>query len=234
MIETISGAEIIQYACDSGGRDWPPPHPRRAALKAHGHSLILDAAEAVFEQEGYIGARVRTIARHSGVARGTLYRHFGSKAELYVAVLDRRTHSPFTEKLRNSLPRGARAPEQLRWIARQFVAHGRKNPREFKVFDVLSDTELAVELSSETLERLRERWNDGLEQLASVIQQGIDAGDFAPRDPWKSASLLWRMLHALFGGAFTQLGRERSTAGSLEQTVEQATEIIPQGLEARS
>jgi len=47
---------------------------------------LLDAARAVVEQHGYGGASVAAIAERAGVAAGTLYRHFPSKAELFVEV----------------------------------------------------------------------------------------------------------------------------------------------------
>ncbi|MDR9372256.1 helix-turn-helix domain-containing protein [Conexibacter sp. JD483] len=56
----------------------PLPSPTRQRL--------LDAARAVVEQHGYGGASVAAIAERAGVAAGTLYRHFPSKAELFVEV----------------------------------------------------------------------------------------------------------------------------------------------------
>jgi AcrR family transcriptional regulator len=47
---------------------------------------LLRAAREVVEAHGYGGASVAAIADHAGVANGTLYRHFGSKAELFVEV----------------------------------------------------------------------------------------------------------------------------------------------------
>jgi TetR/AcrR family transcriptional regulator len=50
---------------------------------------ILDAAEAVFAQHGFDGARVEAIAAASGYNSGLLFRYFGDKLGLYVAVLKR-------------------------------------------------------------------------------------------------------------------------------------------------
>jgi TetR/AcrR family transcriptional regulator len=52
-------------------------------------AAILDAAEAVFAQHGFDGARVEAIAAASGYNSGLLFRYFGDKLGLYAAVLTR-------------------------------------------------------------------------------------------------------------------------------------------------
>jgi AcrR family transcriptional regulator len=55
-------------------------HPRREA--------ILAAAEAVFAEKGYDGARLEDVARRVGIRRASLLYHFADKGSLYEAVLD--------------------------------------------------------------------------------------------------------------------------------------------------
>ena len=50
---------------------------------------ILAAAEVEFSDKGLAGARVDTIAEQSGANKRMLYYYFGSKENLYVAVLER-------------------------------------------------------------------------------------------------------------------------------------------------
>jgi AcrR family transcriptional regulator len=47
---------------------------------------LLSAAQELIEEGGYGAASVIAIASRAGVAAGTLYRHFGSKEELFVEV----------------------------------------------------------------------------------------------------------------------------------------------------
>jgi AcrR family transcriptional regulator len=49
---------------------------------------ILDAAVDVFTSGSYRGCTTAEIARAAGVSEPILYRHFGSKRDLYIAVLD--------------------------------------------------------------------------------------------------------------------------------------------------
>jgi len=50
---------------------------------------ILDAAEHLFAAKGYEETSLREIGQHAGVSRGTPNYFFGSKEQLYGAVLDR-------------------------------------------------------------------------------------------------------------------------------------------------
>lgn len=50
---------------------------------------ILNAAEAVFAEHGFDGARVDTIAEASGYNKTLIFRYFGDKLGLYAAVLKR-------------------------------------------------------------------------------------------------------------------------------------------------
>jgi TetR/AcrR family transcriptional regulator len=56
---------------------------------ARSRSLILDAAEHLFAERGYDATSLNEVGAAAGVSRGTPGYFFGSKAELYQAVLDR-------------------------------------------------------------------------------------------------------------------------------------------------
>lgn len=47
---------------------------------------LLEAAREVVDESGYGGASVAAVARRAGLATGTLYRHWPSKAELFAEL----------------------------------------------------------------------------------------------------------------------------------------------------
>src|SRR5215472_17619562 len=66
---------------------------RRASMPAASERItggtrarLLAAARDLLEEGGYAAASVQAIADRTGVASGALYRHFSSKAELFVEV----------------------------------------------------------------------------------------------------------------------------------------------------
>ncbi len=52
---------------------------------------LIAAARELFGSHGYDGTSIEAILEGAGVARGALYHHFATKADLFDAVLDRET-----------------------------------------------------------------------------------------------------------------------------------------------
>lgn len=67
-----------------------PTQPARTARTGPDtREAILDAAEYVFAEKGFLGASLRDIVCRIGIAKPSLLHHFPNKSELYVAVLER-------------------------------------------------------------------------------------------------------------------------------------------------
>src|SRR5918996_152732 len=65
------------------------PTERTEARKAEVRERILAAARELIARGGYAEARIAVVADSAGVATGTVYRHFPSKAELFAEVFRR-------------------------------------------------------------------------------------------------------------------------------------------------
>jgi AcrR family transcriptional regulator len=63
--------------------------PRDAALRERRREQILDAAAVVFARYGYPDTDVQVIADQLHLSKGTIYRYFPSKEELFLAAVDR-------------------------------------------------------------------------------------------------------------------------------------------------
>src|SRR5881392_733865 len=65
------------------------PTERTEARKAATRERIVSAALDQVSEGGYASASVQAVARRAGVATGSVYRHFPSKAELFSEVFRR-------------------------------------------------------------------------------------------------------------------------------------------------
>ena len=57
------------------------------AEQTTGRRRVLDAAAELFVRQGYAATTLRQIAAAAGIKAGSIYHHFASKEELFVAVL---------------------------------------------------------------------------------------------------------------------------------------------------
>lgn len=64
---------------------------KRERTKVQNRSAILDAACAVFAEQGYDGASIRDVIRRTGLASGTFYNYFPDKESVFHAVIEERT-----------------------------------------------------------------------------------------------------------------------------------------------
>lgn len=85
------------------------PRAERADA-ARNRTRILAAAEALFAERGVDAVSMDDVAAAAGVGKGTLYRRFGDKAGLGVAILDARERHLQDAILRGPPPLGPGAP----------------------------------------------------------------------------------------------------------------------------
>ncbi|GAA4177279.1 TetR/AcrR family transcriptional regulator [Phytohabitans flavus] len=64
--------------------------PRERADAARNRAAVLDAAATLFREHGVAAVSMDAVAAAAGVGKGTLFRRFGDKAGLAVALLDAR------------------------------------------------------------------------------------------------------------------------------------------------
>ncbi len=64
--------------------------PNRAEKREANKTQILGAAREVFGRRGYHGATIEEIADEAGLSNGAIYYNFGSKQELFLALLEER------------------------------------------------------------------------------------------------------------------------------------------------
>jgi len=63
---------------------------RRAEQVERNREMVLEAARRVFIDRGYAGASLEAIAEEAGFSRGVVYSQFGSKADMFFALLESR------------------------------------------------------------------------------------------------------------------------------------------------
>jgi AcrR family transcriptional regulator len=79
-----------------------PGRPRNEEIRTRRREEILDAAGRLFAEHGYSEADTQALADSLQVGKGTIYRYFATKEELFLATVDRAMHR-LTENVDQSI-----------------------------------------------------------------------------------------------------------------------------------
>src|SRR4051794_7293287 len=73
------------------------PNGPRSRKGVQTRARLLDAAKQIFEENGFLDARISDIAERAGLSHGSFYHYFDSKEEIFrevVEVVDARLREP--------------------------------------------------------------------------------------------------------------------------------------------
>jgi len=202
----------------------PPTRATRHQPETAGR--ILAAAEQSFAAHGLAGARTERIAASAGVNKGLLYYYFGSKQELYRAVLRQ-----LLEEFRQTISPGASPlqPPRERLVAFvnsyfDFLASHPNFPR-------LVQREV-MESKGELDWILHDYYRPVLRGVVGLIEAGIRHGDFRRVDPQQASLTLMGATTSYFAaplwGRF--LGRDLLRPSALEARRRALLDFLSYGL----
>jgi AcrR family transcriptional regulator len=89
-------------------------------------SRVLDAARRVFMERGYHGATLEQIAEEAGFSKGVVYSQFESKADLFLALLEKRIEERAAENA--ELVANLAGEDAIAAMTEHFVRVGRSAP----------------------------------------------------------------------------------------------------------
>jgi AcrR family transcriptional regulator len=193
---------------------------------------ILKAAKEIFFRDGFADTNLDEVASRAEVGKGTLYRHFESKAELYVAVLSV-GGAAFEDAMREAAAQGTTALERLHSIGRFYRRYWSEHPEYFFIFSVLHFQEFIGQLSPALLAEVRGIWERPLRRLEQVIADGVRSGELRRCDPWVMANVIWRTGNAAVA-ALVAPRRTRVIDCSAEALYDSTLDVLLWGLDARA
>lgn len=162
------------------------------AKKAGTRARILKEARQLVTEGGFSAAAVAPVAKRSGIATGTIYRHFPSKAELVAEVFRHATEHELQAVTAATLGDGSPQNRLVKAIE-TFALRALQAPR------------LAYALIAEPVDPLVEKERLSYrfayaQAFEDLINEGMDQGDFVPQNASiTSAALVGMLAEALVG-----------------------------------
>ena len=183
--------------------------------------LILQQAVEVFADEGFRHADVQVIADRAGVGKGTVYRHFGKKEDLFWAT----TFWVF-EGLREHILQAMEGTQgtvaKLRAACLAYAQFFQSNPKCLEVF--VQDRAM---FRGTCPESHREHHEKLLGHFIGLLEQGIAAGEVRPVDPCETMVALAATVYGVVVHSCYMPG-----SSSLVERARQTTDIFFEGIKS--
>lgn len=164
---------------------WTPERRRQQT-----RDVLLDAAAVVFAERGFEGASLEDIAERAGYSRGAIYKNFGGKEELFLAVNQRhneRAVARFAELI-DELEVGGWDPASIPDLAAEWRRMFFRDP---ELYILGTEFNLYVQRHPEVRPKIIEHLGRNVAMIAQFMQEmAIGAGVELPYP----AELLARML----------------------------------------
>jgi TetR/AcrR family transcriptional regulator len=143
-------------------------------------AAVLDCACGIFSSGSYRGTTTADIAREAGVTEPVLYRHFDSKRDLYLAVLDEswnRLHDLWEKAV-------ADEPDPRFWLGAMGRAYLSSSDRKVLCAELWMQALIEASDEPEIRRFLRKQMRGVHDFVSGVIRRSQEAGGIvADRDP---------------------------------------------------
>lgn len=166
---------------------------------------IAASALALVTDGGWAACTVTAVAQRAGVATGTVYSHFPSKAALCAEVF-RRAAGREVEAVRTAVQAPAQAAQRVAAVVDVFAGRALKAPRLAHA--------LLAEPVDEAVDAERFRYRRAhRDLLAGVLREGVDAGELPAQDVDVVAAAL---VGAIAEAVVVPLGRRSAPRPSVD------------------
>jgi AcrR family transcriptional regulator len=154
---------------------------------------IVERAAPVFNQRGYAGASMRDLVAATGLEKGGLYNHFGSKEALAVASFDHSV-SVQRDRLAHARASAANAVDQLVAIVEAFGAWA-SDPAVPGGCPIMNTAIEADDTNPELHAHARDAMTDWHRLFGAIVKEGKASGELrADTDPYTLATVATSML----------------------------------------
>lgn len=154
---------------------------------------ILDVALELFLELGEDRVTVEMIAEKVGIGKGTIYKHFQTKNEIYLLLMLR-----YEEELAETFV-DIRDSEDRSRLAREYFSFRVKSPKRYMLFDRLEHKVIQDNAVPELVEKLHKIRASNFELLREAISARIDEGILEDVNPIYHIFAAWALAHGAVG-----------------------------------
>lgn len=178
---------------------------KQAMLRTFMETTIAQVAKEVFAERGYQQATLEEIAQRAGMSKATIYLYDKNKDDLFLHVVEKLAETTIAETAQAAEAPGAPLDKLARIVQGKmaFYEHEREFFRiylnEKHGLDLNEKHGLEVAPKDPHKRLLRHMYLQGVDMLACVLQEGMDAGVLRPMEPQRLAFFLQEMMSTVLG-----------------------------------
>jgi len=188
---------------------------------------VVGAAEQLFSKRPIAEVTVEEIAAAAGVAVGSVYNHFGSKAGVHIALVERALD--VDRHFMDLAYTDGRGPlEQLYAAADAYLAFYLENPEYFRMLAFPVDPG-SYPAGRDLAERLAKSVEEQNGRMVEALRLGIEAGAIREVDPEATATVLWAAWNGILSLGWRPDSLQRSD-DELRELLRLATELFARGI----
>ena len=154
---------------------------------------ILDTALKLFLETGEDSVTVEMIADAVGIGKGTIYKHFKSKVEIYLRLMID------YERDLNALMKSVDFERDKEALSRAYFEFRMRDPQRYRLFLRLEEKVLKADQLPELLEELHALRDSNLEYLNQLIKGRIAEGKLEDVPPNFHVLAAWALVHGAVG-----------------------------------
>jgi len=164
---------------------------------------ILERAQELFIEHGEDKVTVEMIADAVNIGKGTIYKHFETKDEIYLRLMIR-----YEEELAELFDRlNESGSEDRAKLAKDYFSFRMREPEKYALFDRLEHKLTNKTSCPELVARLHEIRASNMDKLVASIKAKIDDGTLEDVPPYFHIFAAWALVHgavALYHSKFYQ------------------------------
>lgn len=150
---------------------------------------ILDAALNLFLEQGEDQVTVEMIAERVGIGKGTIYKHFVSKAEIYLRLILN------YEQEMADLFQSPQISADREALSRAYYEFRMQQPSKYLLLNRLEEKLVKANAIPEMMEELHRSRARNLESLSGLIRARIDEGFLEDVPPYFHYCAAWALVH---------------------------------------
>ena len=188
---------------------------RKAREREAREALILDAAETLVAERGYLGMNMDLVAEAVEYSKGTVYQHFSCKEELLAALVERMAAERVRYFERAATFHGG-SRERMAAVGASLDVYHRLYPFHVAIEQIVTAESIRSKTTASRLHSMQGKEEACMAVTTGIVRDAIAAGDLELREGDTPEGLVFGLWMTTYGGLSIAAGKPE--LGHLELT----------------